>query len=44
MILGGHDHLYCTEVDKETGVVLVKSGSDFEEFSDIKVVFGKDAL
>jgi len=38
IVLGGHDHTYCVEVDKDTGVFLVKSGTDFECFSDIKMV------
>ena len=39
-VLGGHDHSYVAEVCKKTGVIVVKSGTDFEEFSDIKVEFG----
>ena len=35
IILGGHDHMYESSVDKKTGVFVVKSGTDFEEFSDI---------
>lgn len=35
-VLGGHDHSYVAEICKSTGVVIVKSGTDFEEFSDIK--------
>ena len=38
--LGGHDHSYVAEVCEKTGVIIVKSGTDFEEFSDIKVEFG----
>ena len=38
-ILGGHDHSYVTEVDRTTGSILIKSGTDFEEFSDFDVVF-----
>ena len=34
LCLGGHDHLYLTELCEETGVVIIKSGTDFEEFSD----------
>ena len=36
-ILGGHDHSYLTEVCQSTGVFIIKSGTDFEEFSDFKV-------
>ena len=39
LILGGHDHSYIAEVDPTTGIVLIKSGSDFEEFSDFDVLF-----
>ncbi len=38
IILGGHDHIYHREVLEEGGVLIVKSGSDFEYFSDIKVM------
>ena len=38
-VLGGHDHLYVAEVCQKTGVFVIKSGTDFEEFSDIKVEF-----
>jgi 5'-nucleotidase len=37
LILGGHDHSSVCEV--VNSVTIVKSGSDFEEFSDIKVDF-----
>ena len=40
LCLGGHDHLYLTELCERTGVVIIKSGTDFEEFSDIAVEFG----
>ena len=39
LILGGQDHMYETMVDEKTGVFVVKSGTDFEEFSDIQMVF-----
>jgi len=39
LILGGQDHMYETMVDDKTGVFVVKSGTDFEEFSDIQMVF-----
>lgn len=39
VILGGHDHVYETGMDRETGVLMAKSGTDFEEFSDIQLIF-----
>ena len=39
LVLGGHDHSYIAEVCEKTGTFIVKSGTDFEEFSDIKVEF-----
>jgi len=38
-VLGGHDHSYITEVDESTGVFVIKSGTDFEEFNDFEVIF-----
>ena len=38
-VLGGHDHIYVAEVNEKSGVFLVKSGTDFEDFSDVKVEF-----
>jgi predicted phosphodiesterase len=35
LILGGHDH--SSVFEKIGSVSIVKSGTDFEEFSDIKV-------
>lgn len=35
LILGGHDHL--SKIQKVGKVYIVKSGCDFEEFSDIEV-------
>ena len=40
LILGGHDHSYVTEVNENTGVFLIKSGTDFEEFSDFSLFCG----
>ena len=40
IILGGHDHIYHREVLEETGVFIVKSGTDFEVFSNVKVEMG----
>jgi 2',3'-cyclic-nucleotide 2'-phosphodiesterase (5'-nucleotidase family) len=35
LIMGGHDHVtYCEMVN---GVMIVKSGTDFEEFSDVEL-------
>ena len=31
--------MYITEVDQSTGVVVIKSGSDFEQFSDFDLFF-----
>ena len=38
-VLGGHDHSYVREVDETTCAFVIKSGTDFEEFSDFDVVF-----
>ena len=38
-VLGGHDHSYVREVDATSGTFVIKSGTDFEEFSDFDVVF-----
>jgi 5'-nucleotidase len=35
IILGGHDHMYESSVDKKTGVFVVKSGTELAVFSDI---------
>lgn len=46
MIFGGHDHSYFAHLNQTTGVYILKSGCDFENFSDLKVLFGveeKDA-
>ena len=37
-VLGGHDHSYITEVDADTGVFVIKSGTDFEEFNDCQIL------
>ena len=39
MIFGGHDHCYLSELNQETGVLLVKSGTDFEVFTNLTVLF-----
>lgn len=40
MIFGGHDHTYFRELNEDTGVYVIKSGSDFEDFSNIIALFG----
>ena len=42
MIFGGHDHSYYTHLNKDTDVMIVKSGCDFEEFSNVTVLFEVD--
>ena len=37
-ILGGHDHSFFSEVDNDTGAFLIKSGTDFDEFSDCDIL------
>ena len=37
LILGGHDHISLWEEATENKVTLIKSGYDFQEFSDIKI-------
>ena len=39
LILGGHDHCYEVACDKDTGVFIVKSGTDFDDFSDMDLLF-----
>ncbi|KAK3727236.1 hypothetical protein QZH41_019303 [Actinostola sp. cb2023] len=40
LILGGHDHHY--EVKDVNGIKIIKSGSDFREFSKITINFSED--
>ena len=40
MIFGGHDHSYISELNKDTNVYILKSGTDFEVFSNLTVLFG----
>ena len=40
IILGGHDHCYYSDLNEETGVYILKSGTDFEVFSNMVVLFG----
>ena len=35
LILGGHDHI--STIEKIGKVTIIKSGSDFQEFSDIEI-------
>jgi len=37
MLLGGHDHLYHAELVND--VFFLKSGTDFEDFTEFKIVF-----
>jgi len=39
MIFGGHDHCYFTHLVEETDVFVLKSGTDFECFSNLTVLF-----
>ena len=39
LILGGHDHLFLGQLVKETGVYVQKSGTDFETFSNLTLLF-----
>jgi len=40
LILGGHDHVYKTELNDDTNVFITKSGTDFECFTNLTVLFG----
>ena len=40
MIFGGHDHKYFRQLNEETGVYIQKSGTDFECFTNLTVIFG----
>ena len=40
LILGGHDHLFLGQLVKDTGVYVQKSGTDFETFSNLTLLFG----
>jgi 2',3'-cyclic-nucleotide 2'-phosphodiesterase (5'-nucleotidase family) len=37
LILGGHDHFYYAGVEK--GIAVVKSGSDFKDFTHVTLYF-----
>ena len=40
MIFGGHDHTYHRTLNQDTGVFIQKSGTDFECFTNLTVLFG----
>ena len=40
MMLGGHDHLYNCELAND--IFFLKSGTDFEDFTDFKVTLNID--
>lgn len=40
LILGGHDHQFLGQLVNETGVYIQKSGTDFECFSNLTLLFG----
>jgi len=39
MVFGGHDHHYFRTLAEETDVFVQKSGSDFEDFTNLIVLF-----
>lgn len=39
LLLGGHDHLFLGKLVEETGVYIQKSGTDFENFSNLTILF-----
>jgi 2',3'-cyclic-nucleotide 2'-phosphodiesterase (5'-nucleotidase family) len=40
LIFGGHDHSYYSDLTASTGVYILKSGTDFECFTNFTVLFG----
>ena len=40
MIFGGHDHNYYRKLNPQSDVFLQKSGTDFECFTNLTVLFG----
>lgn len=42
LVLGGHDHDWCERRCPETGLLILKSGTDFAEFSRVHVCIGGD--
>jgi 5'-nucleotidase len=43
LVLGGQDHGYNVECDSKTGVFIVKSRANFDDFSDIDLQFNIDS-
>ena len=39
LILGGHDHIYMSELNYDSNIFVQKSGSDFKEFSNLTILF-----
>ena len=39
LIFGGHDHIYVSELNKNTNVFILKSGTDFECFTNLTILF-----
>ena len=37
--MGGHDHFYKQIINEDQGIMVVKSGTDFKEFSTITLYF-----
>ena len=42
LVFGGHDHCYYTDLNPSTDVFVLKSGTDFECFSNLTILFGVD--
>jgi 2',3'-cyclic-nucleotide 2'-phosphodiesterase (5'-nucleotidase family) len=40
LIFGGHDHAYIAKLNRHTDVNVLKSGTDFECFTNFTVLFG----
>jgi 5'-nucleotidase len=40
MVFGGHDHCYYSALNPSTDVFVLKSGTDFECFTNLTVLFG----
>ena len=37
--MGGHDHFYHASVEEDKGIAVVKSGSDFKDFTHVTLYF-----
>ena len=37
--MGGHDHFYYAGVEEDKGIAVVKSGSDFKDFTHVTLYF-----